>query len=279
LFLVAFTVVAPVFSQTTWWILNFLQEIVNSPWTLFETLSNTLPSCTHFYMNYIITQWLNHSWQLLRIMPVTKYMTFREFYPLEKARQMSEPEDQDYWGIGSRSARLSVEMMIGIIFSTMSPAIAMLTFINFGVCRVCFGYLIPFAETKKPDLGGEFYAKQLRHLFHGLLMYTIVMAFYVYAQAGDDKLIEVQQHAFSHAHVSLPFMSLPALIAWFAVVFVLVAWRRFEKVKWRSVPFPAVVKYTSSEATRPPVLETFIQPELTEESSRPTGTKELTDRF
>merc|ERR1719195_1035611 len=112
---------------------------------------------------------------LTRYFPLIKYQAFSKIYGEEDARGMAEPEDQDYYGIGSRSARFTINMVIAIVFGTLCPWISPLAFINFAACRLYYGYLIPFAETKKPDLGGVFWVHMLKHLHIGSLIYILVM--------------------------------------------------------------------------------------------------------
>merc|ERR1712007_309100 len=101
----------------------------------------------------------------------------------DKAHQLSEPEDQDYFGMGSRSARFTINMVIGIVYGTLCPPMNVLCWMNFYCCRLFYGYLIPFAETKKPDLGGPFWVESLKHLFVGNIIYCIVMCGVLSARA------------------------------------------------------------------------------------------------
>merc|ERR1719171_2300615 len=112
-------------------------------------------------------------------------MFFRRMYDDETARGMSEPEDQDYYGIGSRSCRMTINLCIGIIYGTLSPPINLLTFIEFLICRVTYGYLLPFAETKKADLGGVFWVQQLRHVFIGNIIYCVLMTAILFGRAAN----------------------------------------------------------------------------------------------
>merc|ERR1719277_2785132 len=112
---------------------------------------------------------------MLRYVNLTKFRVAEALYSQADAKLLAEPEDQDYYGIGSRSARWTINMSIGIVFGTLSPPIFMLTLINFAFSRVIYGYLISYAETKKPDLGGIFYVTKLRGLFIGSIIYTILM--------------------------------------------------------------------------------------------------------
>ena len=103
-----------------------------------------------------------------------------QIMPEEDALKAAEPEDQDYYGIGSRSARFTINMGLGIVYGTLCPPMNLLCWLNFFFCRLFYGYLIPFAETKKPDLGGPFWVEQLKHLFVGNIPYCIVMCGVLY---------------------------------------------------------------------------------------------------
>merc|ERR1719191_1542724 len=102
---------------------------------------------------------------LTRYVQIIKYRIFSTMYETEDALKMAEPEDQDYYGMGSRSARFTINMLIAIIFGTLCPWMSLLTGINFFLCRVYYGYLMGFAENKKADLGGAFWVQKLRNLF------------------------------------------------------------------------------------------------------------------
>merc|ERR1712146_315842 len=77
---------------------------------------------------------------------------------------------------GGRCARFCEAMAMVLVFASLSPLIIVLGLINFILCRVVFGYLLVWAETKKPDLGGVFWVTCLRHLQWGLFLYILTMA-------------------------------------------------------------------------------------------------------
>mmetsp|Transcript_12373 Transcript_12373/g.43585 ORF Transcript_12373/g.43585 Transcript_12373/m.43585 type:complete len:862 (-) Transcript_12373:207-2792(-) len=171
-FNMVFVVMATAVAQNT---ADFTRTIATSPFDVFNLLANSMPYATHFYVNYIVMQWPTHCMNLLRYANLSKFKIFSALYEEEEAVTMSEPEDQDYYGVGSRSARWTTVLVIGLVFGTLCPPIFVVTFINFLICRVVYGYLIPFAETRKPDLGGVFWTTQLRHVFHGLMLYCMLM--------------------------------------------------------------------------------------------------------
>merc|ERR1719219_1176821 len=111
-----------------------------------------MPDASHFYMSYIILQCTLQVWSLIRSAQLGKFLAAKAIFTEEEAHNLAEPEDQDYFGIGSRSARATIILMIGIIFSTLSPVVAVLSTAFFFVARLVYGYLIVFAETHKPDL-------------------------------------------------------------------------------------------------------------------------------
>jgi hypothetical protein len=175
---------------------------------------------------------------LMRYIPLTKWFMFRRFYDDETARTMSEPEDQDYYGIGSRSCRMTINLCIGIIYGTLSPPINLLTFIEFLICRVTYGYLLPFAETKKADLGGVFWVQQLRHIFTGNIIYCMVMTGVLLGRATTNG---------------------PGLIAGASLFYVVWSMQKFERsFSWEKIPFTNLMD-GSTEKPKPD-CGTYVQP-------------------
>jgi hypothetical protein len=172
LFQLVFVVLATAICQN---IAGFTRSVLLDPYAIVQKLATDLPLATHFYMNFLVFQCVTHVHNILRLANFAKFHAAAVLYSREEAKSMAEPEDQDYYGIGSRSARWPTIMVVGIVFGTLCPPICVLTFINFAVVRLVYGYLIPFAETKKPDLGGVFWVHMLRCLFYGCIIYTIMM--------------------------------------------------------------------------------------------------------
>jgi hypothetical protein len=196
---------------------TFLDTLVEHPTAVFELLGTTMPFATHFYMNYLALQWASHSMVLMRYVPLTKFLIFRaEGYDDQYARQLAEPEDQDYYGIGSRSCRTTINLCIGLIYGTLSPPINVLTFIEFWVCKVSYGYLVPYAESKKEDLGGEFFIHQLKHLFVGLSIYCIVMVGVLEGRSSSNG---------------------PGIIALGSLFYVVYKYKKFTNLTWEKLSY------------------------------------------
>jgi len=171
-FQVVFVILATAVGQD---VNDFTQTLATQPFEIFTLLAKTMPYATHFYMNFLCLQFMTHSMNMMRYFPLIKYKIALGLFSEEEAREMAEPEDQDYYGIGSRSARWTIFMSVGIVYGTLSPPITMLTLMNFAVTRLVYGYLFCFAETRKTDTGGAFFVKQLQHLFVALLIYCVLM--------------------------------------------------------------------------------------------------------
>jgi len=225
---------------------EFLDTMVEKPLAMFGLLAKTMPFATHFYMNYLALQWATHGMILMRYVPLTKWFLAKGVgFDEETARQMSEPEDQDYYGIGSRSARFSINLSIGIIYGTMSPPINLLCFIEFFICRVCYGYLLPFAESKKPDLGGVFWVHKLKHVFVGCMIYAVVMTGVLLGRASTNG---------------------PGLLVAPSIFYVLHSMRTFERAFcWERLPFEELKKEKSPGSQSPPTAQKkrmgeYVQP-------------------
>jgi hypothetical protein len=157
-------------------IVSTLSTLAQDPLYILTLLADTLPYSTHFYLNYLPLQWVTHSTNLLRASNLFKFKTFSTLFGTAIALKKCEPEDQDYYGIGSRSARFSFLLTLVLSFCQLSPLITLLGFINFWICRKVYGYLVVFQEIRKPDLGGVFYVSQLTHVQQCAFIYITLMA-------------------------------------------------------------------------------------------------------
>jgi hypothetical protein len=221
-------------------VVEFTTTIFTDPIAVFGMLAETMPHATHFYMNFLVLQWTTHAMNLLRYVPLSKFLGFRNIFEEEEARAKAEPEDQDYYGLGSRSARFTINMVIGIVYSTLSPTVALLACMNFFCCRLFYGYLIPFAETKKPDLGGVFWVTSLEHVFIGNCIYCVLMTGVLFGRAPT---------------------AIPGVAVAPTIFYVLWSLGRFkEAFAWENLPFEVVAE--PSDVKKRAMAGEYIQPEL-----------------
>lgn len=201
---------------------DFMKAIAENPLDVPLIFGKTMPLATHFYMNFIVLQWVSHFTNLTRNVNLIKYIIFGNMSGWDKAKELSEPEDQDYYGMGSRSARFTINLCIGIVYGTLSPPITVLTFINFAVCRLVYGYLMCFAESKKPDSGGAFFVHQLKHVFWGNAIYCMTMTGVLLGRAETSG---------------------PGIIAAISLPYVLWSRVRFNtKYEWERLPLHQAIK-------------------------------------
>lgn len=174
-FVLLVTAVGSNFSET-------LVTLAHRPFNIFTLLANRMPLTTHFYLNYCVMQPVTHGMNLTRYFYVMKYYMFKKIGfkrdgggRSEQARFMAEPEAQDYYGIGSRSARFAFMLAIGLVYGTICPLMNVVVIWNFVVMRVVYGYLMPCAEMRKNDLGGEAFVQQIKHISQSLIIYVVLM--------------------------------------------------------------------------------------------------------
>jgi len=171
-FQVVFVLLATAVGQN---VRKFTSTLFGDPTSIFKVLAETMPYATHFYMNFLVLQWMSHSMNFTRYFPLFKYKAALGLYDEKEAKAFAEPEDQDYYGMGSRSARWSIAMAICIVFGTLCPPINVLGFLTFLLCRMIYGYLFCFAEIRKADTGGAFWVTQLQHVFVSTILYCVLM--------------------------------------------------------------------------------------------------------
>mmetsp|Transcript_82413 Transcript_82413/g.260092 ORF Transcript_82413/g.260092 Transcript_82413/m.260092 type:complete len:590 (-) Transcript_82413:98-1867(-) len=217
------------------------EEILKQPFHIFGLMADNMPQATHFYLNFMTCEWVSHSLNLTRYINLAKYILLRAVCDEWRARELSEPEDQDYYGIGSRSARWTLNLIIGLVFSSLSPLIMPVTFVNFFLCRLIYGYLIVFAEVRKPDLGGQFFVNQLHHLQIGVLVYLMLMIGVLYRRGATRGPMWVAVGALAYA-----------VYVFRGLVFIM---------QWERLPFEAVVEDETFKK-RLTTVDSYVQPEL-----------------
>lgn len=248
-----------------------VDELIESPTSIFKLLASSLPTTAHFYLNLYPCVCTTHSMALMRLVPLSKYLHFlklaKKKHNLDEsaeveleleARAKAEPEDQDYCGVGSRSARFTMFAVIGIVFCTLSPLITILCFVHFALCRMYYGYLFNWAETVKPDLGGVFFVQMLKHVQQGLIVYVIVMSAVLYYRGYDCP----KNYTLTDQCTGPGF--LPGLIALLSLTIVIPKINRFDRTfRWVDLPFSNVTQeHEPSLKHRPALRNTYQQPEL-----------------
>lgn len=200
-----------------------LSTLSQAPFKVFSLFAEMMPVTTHFYLNYVFMQPVTHSMNLTRYMNLIKFLALRKVCNTEeRAKVLAEPEDQDYYGMGSRSARFTLMLLIGLVFGTICPLIHVVVFWNFAVCRIIYGYLIQYAENPKSDMGGVHWCMQLDHLQIGLLIYLIMMTGILLERAESK---------------GPGILSAVSFLWWF------IQYRRYKvKFRWEKLPYIAVVE-------------------------------------
>uniref|UniRef100_A0A7S0FKA8 CSC1/OSCA1-like 7TM region domain-containing protein n=1 Tax=Pyrodinium bahamense TaxID=73915 RepID=A0A7S0FKA8_9DINO len=160
-------------------------QIVERPLKVFALLADKMPTRTHFYLSYITVQWGTHAMNLTRYMNLLKFAAFGLVYDKKAAKDLAEPEDQDYYGVGSRSARFALLLVICLVFCTLTPLMTVVGFVNFFLSRLFYSYLFVYSESVKADLGGVFWFESLKHVQMGLFIYIVLMTGVLFERAAS----------------------------------------------------------------------------------------------
>uniref|UniRef100_A0A7S2NDN8 CSC1/OSCA1-like 7TM region domain-containing protein n=1 Tax=Alexandrium andersonii TaxID=327968 RepID=A0A7S2NDN8_9DINO len=238
-FQVVFVLLATAVGQN---VRGFTQTIVNDPMQIFSELAATMPYATHFYMNFLVLQWMSHGMVFTRYIPLFKFKVAMGLYDEKDSKAFAEPEDQDYYGMGSRSARWSIAMAISIVFGTLCPPINVLGFLTMYLCRIVYGYLFVYAETRKSDTGGAFFVTQMQHMFVTAILYCILMLGVLFARADSYG---------------------PGIIAAPALVWTVGSLYKFNGYRWEQMPIQELVLVGDTSKKREG-LGKYVQPEMLE---------------
>jgi hypothetical protein len=218
--------------------------LANHPTLIFALLAERLPSATHFYLNYMVMQWVVHAMNLTRYINLLKFKALCLTCEEQRAKELSEPEDQDYYGMGARSARFTFNLVVALVYCSLCPLITVVTGVNFVICRVVYGYLLVFAEGRKPDLGGAFWVTQLKHIQCGLFLYVFLMVGVLSSRAATIG---------------------PTVVVAPAFIFLMRSYARFHSAfEWEILPFEEMLKGQDLKIqSEPCTRDSYKQPELT----------------
>mmetsp|Transcript_25718 Transcript_25718/g.59996 ORF Transcript_25718/g.59996 Transcript_25718/m.59996 type:complete len:784 (+) Transcript_25718:129-2480(+) len=218
-----------------------VQDLINNPSSVIDVLATSLPASSHFYLIYIATYWATHASSFSRYWSLGSYLLHRTIYAEEDARELAEPEDQTVSGMGGRSATFSLILAIGLVFSTISPPVCLLCFLNFALARLLYGYLFVFNEDRsKADQGGAFFVIQMHHLYQAMIIYLLLMTGLLWRWSSSF---------------------LPGLIVLASLVYLAWCYRAFQAIRWESLTLEAMGK--SLDVTkRQSKRTTYMQPEL-----------------
>lgn len=224
-FLVIFVVLVTTLSKC-------IIEFLGNPLRLIDILAITLPQASDFYINYVVIGCFTVSLELLRIPNLFYYHLYHAWLGRELAMQRSRDEDPIDYGMGARMSKISILVVVGLVFCTINPFVCVVVWIFLMVARTSYGYLLLWVETKKPDLGGELFVMALQQIIVGLFFYAMLMTGLLSLRAGKLKGLAVA-----------PLIPLVALnFIYFRTGFT-----------WRTLPFSEVAKIDREEGTGPMV--------------------------
>jgi len=215
-----------------------IDAVLQNPSQLFTRIANAIIASTHFYLKYLPTQWTSLGMVMTRYIQVSKFKAFSGVKQTEQeAKDCSEPEDQDWYGVGCRFSRVTMQLTLVIVLCTLSPLISLLGAITFILTRIVYSFLFIYAETEKEDLGGWCWYHSLKHCQIAIFIYVILMSI-VLLERSDSVV--------------------PAAVAWSALLPCIYAFQRFERAfNWQHLPFAAL-----PDESHPAEKQRYVQPEL-----------------
>eukprot|EP00930_Biecheleria_cincta_P000945 TRINITY_DN102127_c0_g1_i1.p1 TRINITY_DN102127_c0_g1~~TRINITY_DN102127_c0_g1_i1.p1 ORF type:complete len:841 (-),score=166.57 TRINITY_DN102127_c0_g1_i1:9-2465(-) len=181
-FLVIFVLLATAIGSS---IISTGKELLEQPFSAPALLAKNMPASTHFYLKFIPLQMAAYITVGMRNGQLAKYLFFKSMYGCETAKELAEPEDQNFLGLGSRGARATLQLVTVITFCQLSPLISILGYMNFNVVRMVHTWLFTEVENRKPDSGGMFWVTQLYETQQGLFLFVLLMSGVLAQRAGN----------------------------------------------------------------------------------------------
>jgi len=170
---------------------NTAKAIAKKPSMVFLLLADNLPTASHFYLNYFPIQAGGIALEMTRYVVYLKNRAMLAFFDEERARELSEPEDQDSYGMGARSARMTLLLTIVLVFASICPLMCLMGYLLFLMSRFQYKYLFVYAETYKDCLGGDHFVSQIEHIQFGLYLYLFVMVGILMRKASSNTEVAI----------------------------------------------------------------------------------------
>eukprot|EP00931_Biecheleriopsis_adriatica_P121216 TRINITY_DN96303_c0_g1_i1.p1 TRINITY_DN96303_c0_g1~~TRINITY_DN96303_c0_g1_i1.p1 ORF type:complete len:766 (+),score=167.00 TRINITY_DN96303_c0_g1_i1:113-2410(+) len=186
-------------------------RLAQRPLEVWWLLADELPDSTNFYLRYAVLAWSSPFFELMRAFQVLIFWrSLRAGESEDNAKASAEPEDQAFYGLGARSARWSLHLLLGLTLCSLQPLLCLIVALNFAFRRLVFGYLIVFVETRKSDSGGTFWKAQMQCTQLGLGIYIMVMTLVLLER--DESLVPAVIAGSSGSALGLFWLWWPSLL-------------------------------------------------------------------
>lgn len=209
-------------------------------------MTEALPLATCFFFNFMLLQWSSHAITLTRFQNLLRFWRLQKQFDEDDAIFWSE-QDEGYNGMGGRTARLNIQLGLVMVWGVCSPLLYVLGIVNFAISWLFQGYLMFYAERRKPDTGGYFWDVQLKQA-NAILVPFYLMSLLLLTRATSW---------------------LPLLVALPAGLMMLSQYSQYSKDfgEWNEPPLDQLLEPDDERfgpvLARPPVSsDTYEQPEL-----------------
>jgi len=193
-----------------------IKRIAQEPFSTLWLLADTMPETSHFYFFFTLVWWVGHALNTMRFEFQAQFAAYLVLKPGDKAGAYEQSrEDYAHNGLGGRSARFTIMLVVPLVFCIICPLITVLSVVNFMLGRLFIGYLVVFAERKKPDLGGAFWVAQLTDLHKGLFLFVLLMTGMLYQRAVT--IVPGTVAGLSGLYLYIEFTRFPQIYRWRAL--------------------------------------------------------------
>jgi hypothetical protein len=239
-FLIVFVLFVTVLGNS---LIDTVLYVVATPHSIVHRLAVNLPKASHFYLTFLVVQTFFYGLGLLRPGQLWRYTGYLKVCEEEEARKLADPDNDAYNEMGFRSAMFSFNLVIALVFCSITPLISVVALGSFVLARIFFGYLIVFAEPTLPDIGGEFWYLQLRQTQQGLFIYIVLMSAIL-------------------AHKSSSWI--PPIIALSTLVYFIPQYNEFRRgfKRWDLLPLEDIAPHNHPKMSADWGTVTYVQPEL-----------------
>ncbi|KAK3064239.1 hypothetical protein LTS18_008943 [Coniosporium uncinatum] len=153
-----------------------IQELINDPLSIPETLANNLPKASNYFFSYMIVQALSVSaGSLLQVGGLLGYFILAPLFDSTARDKWKRKRSLNTIQWGTFFPVYTNFGAIGIIYSVISPLILVFNIITFSLFWVVYRYTTLFVLGYSFDTGGLLFPKAINQLFTGLYFMEICL--------------------------------------------------------------------------------------------------------
>ncbi|KAI1197538.1 DUF221-domain-containing protein [Nemania serpens] len=168
---------------------NILQDVLNDPTSITETLATNIPSAANYFFSYMILQALSaSSGTLLQIGELISWYIISRIFNNTARNKWTSNTTLPSVKWGSYFPVYTNFACIALVYSVIAPIISIFAIITFSLLWVANRYSMIYVNRLSIDTGGVLYPRALNQTFTGLYVMELALIALFFIQTDENKV-------------------------------------------------------------------------------------------